>query len=279
MKKVYLIALLAALLAAFVSYLFVQSVHKNSKITDAHTTRVYIAFEDVDDGVTINNDNFSQYFEVKEVVDSYRVPGFIAEDAKKDVIGRVTTRHIYKGEQLSQNAFSEKDSDELDLAYALYPGEQAIAIPCPDDSGVNGYIRPGDTVDIIASYEIDEAKEKEEAEKQNKLFKLPDTEYNRAVVGSQRIISSRFVATVVKDVEVLAIGTSEEQNTAKVEGTGDLQTYDSIVLRVKEKDSDAIYRILQHSKGAGQTGYTLVLNSREDSAKTIEKNHGEAMGE
>ncbi len=63
----------------------------------------------------------------------------------QDVVGRVAISDIPAGTALTPSLFAA-DS----IAYLLKPGERAIAIQMDELAAVGGYIKPGDTVDVLS---------------------------------------------------------------------------------------------------------------------------------
>jgi pilus assembly protein CpaB len=63
----------------------------------------------------------------------------------QDVVGRVVISDIPAGTALTPSLFAA-DS----IAYLLKPGERAIAIQMDEVAAVGGYIKPGDSVDVLS---------------------------------------------------------------------------------------------------------------------------------
>lgn len=271
MKPVYIIALIAALVAALASFLFVQDLTKNSKIENADTTKVFVAVQDVPDGTVIDNNNFGTYFDTQSIVDKFLTPGYIAEDEVANVIGRVSTRTIYAGEQLSMNSFATQSSSEIDLAYKLNEGEVAYTLKADATTGVDGYIRIGDTVDILANYTLDEEAAREAAEAQGKKYVRPTTPYNTVNIGDTEYAFVNLTYHEFKNLEVLAIATSGTVEAAKAEGTV-MEDYTSITVRVDKDMAEDLFRMEENSSGQMDSNYKIILNSRADASKTTDGN-------
>ncbi len=65
----------------------------------------------------------------------------------QDVVGRVPVSDIASGTPLTPSLFAA-DS----IAYLLKPGERAVAIQIDEIASVGGFIKPGDTVDVLSYF-------------------------------------------------------------------------------------------------------------------------------
>lgn len=100
-----------------------------------------------------------------------------------EVYDKVALRSIPSGGTVSRTAVAEK-GPALGMAYNLPPNKRAVAVPLDPVSGVAGFLKPGDHVDVLATYTGDGM----------------DT-----------------TRTVLQDIELLAIG-SRPINTAQYQG-------------------------------------------------------------
>ncbi len=71
-----------------------------------------------------------------------------------EVSGGISRTEIVKGEQI---LFSRVFTDErrASLSYRIPEGMRALSIPVGEINGVAGYISPGDTIDILVSFQDD----------------------------------------------------------------------------------------------------------------------------
>ena len=154
MKKVYLVAVIFALIAGFATFMFARELDKKTTIKDADTVQVYVAQKDIEENTQITESMFGEgddqseaTFVLKTVVAADAGPNYVSE--KKDLIDKITLDPIYKGEQINSARFIEKDADTVSLSFKLQEGMVAYSIVASATNGVDGYIGPGDTVDII----------------------------------------------------------------------------------------------------------------------------------
>ncbi len=156
MKKVYLIAVVFALVAGFATYLFASNIDKKSTIKDADIIAVVIAQQDIPENTIITEEMLAEdagYFYVKnDVVLADATPAPISD--LNALLGQVTTVDIYAGEQMNEHKFVSTESQDVGLSFKLNPNKVAYSFTASSTNGVDGYISPGDTVDII-TYETD----------------------------------------------------------------------------------------------------------------------------
>lgn len=221
MKRVYLIAIAVALLAGCATFLFASNLEQKSSIENAPTQQVMVATQDIKAGAEIKAEDVDTYFTTKAVLKQDLTPNAIIN--KADLVGLITTRAIYAGEQVSKNAFLAEGQDGAGLSYQLKEGEVAYSIKAEEVIGVDGYVRPGDTVDIIVNNGDDD--------------------------GSQ---------IEFKGLEVLKIATYQEDEAAKNDGSNDVKTYVSVTLRTTPVDAVKIHTM----ESKANVKYKMILNAR-----------------
>lgn len=148
MKKVKILALIAALLTASLLFIFLNSLsnHKEIEMTGVLVAAQYIP---TDTPIT------------QSMVTLSKLPNeAILTDALSDaslVVGKVAKSEIFIGEQiLKSKLVTAGDADGSTLSYILKPGMRAITIAVDGVSGVGYMIEPGNHVDIIAQYNQEE---------------------------------------------------------------------------------------------------------------------------
>ena len=146
MKKVYLIAVIVALIAGFATFLFANEISERSSFTDAKRTTVVTAIADVPQNVTITAENFATYFAEQDYIDSYVLSGAVT--SATDALNSVTRYAIFRGEQLTQNKLITSDSEDATLSLTIPEGYVAYPIAASGTNAADGYIAVGDKVDI-----------------------------------------------------------------------------------------------------------------------------------
>ncbi|MCA9798219.1 MAG: Flp pilus assembly protein CpaB [Cyanobacteria bacterium HKST-UBA04] len=105
----------------------------------------------------------------------------------KDIIGRVTSTDILAGQPVFKLNLAEKGA-RSGITNLIPNGFRAITISVSESKAVAGFIKPGDHIDVLATFEIRVAKEAKES--------LPVVPWENNVP---------LTDTVVQDITVLAI--------------------------------------------------------------------------
>lgn len=237
MKKVYLVAVVFALIAGFATYMFADAIDKKTTIKDRESVNVYFATQDIPENTEITeemfvaeNESVEPYFVQKEVVVDFATPNYITD--KENLLGYVTLDPIYAGEQLSSSRVVSKDDNNVSLSFKLAEGMKAYSFTAGTVNGVDGYISAGDTVDVIV--------------------------YSNGKDGEE---SSSKVA--YKDLKILRISSNQDNQNADSTGST-ITSYSTLTVEVTEKQALQLYEI------ENDYNFKLVLNPREK--LTDEKN-------
>ncbi len=144
LKKVKLLALIAALLTASLLFVFLNSLSNHNEI---EKIGVLVAAKDIPTDTPITKDMIKLSQVPKEAI----LTKAISDTSL--VLGKVAKAEITAGEQiLSSKLIMAGDAKGTNLSYILKPGMRAITIAVDGVSGVGYMIKPGNHVDIIAQY-------------------------------------------------------------------------------------------------------------------------------
>lgn len=88
--------------------------------------------------------------QVQNVPVEYMQPGAIREG--KQIIGVLAREHIIAGEQITGRRLLT-EAKSVGLPGVIPPGKRAISIAVTEVSGVSGLIKPGDHVDVMATFD------------------------------------------------------------------------------------------------------------------------------
>lgn len=185
MKKIYIVAVIAALLSAILLYSFLSSYDK------ANTTEEEVNYKTED--VVVALTDIAAYTTITDkMVTIVKMPvdGIHPEAARKraDVVGLVTKNDIVADEQLIKSKFlSGKDAGSA-LAYQIEEGKRAMSISVDSASGVAGYIGVGDLVDVIV---VSDSSTKQNVKTQ---------------AGDKLDVSGKVASAVVEGAKVLRVG-------------------------------------------------------------------------
>lgn len=224
MKKVYLIAVIFALLAGFATYMFAKQIDEKSTIKDADTVNVVVAVQEIPKNTIITQEMLDEesnpYFAVKSVLADNAGPNYITD--KKDLLDYVTIDTIYANEQINQKRFQEKDGEDVALSFKLSKGKVAYTFNAKEAKGVDGYVSEGDTVDIVV-YDAD--------------------------------AYSKEARVAYKDLRVIRVSTNTVNTSSSASGSK-ITEYNTLTVEVSEKDALKLYEI------ENEYEYKLILNPR-----------------
>lgn len=145
MRKVKLIALIAALLTGLLLFFFLNSL---SGTSDGIKEEVVTASVLIPENTEITDD----MIQVTEISKD-ALHGDAVTD-KDQVVGKAASSEILAGEQiLGGKLVSPGESGYDTLAYAITPGMRAITVGVNETTGLSGMLKPRDHVDILAEFE------------------------------------------------------------------------------------------------------------------------------
>lgn len=150
MKKIYLFAVIFALIAGFATYFFVNSLQHNSAVTGVEEADVVIALQDIEEDTIVTPD----MFKVVRLPVSSITYGTLTNAA--EVGGFMVTGRICKGEQVLASKLTKlgEDSEQsagsgfYRLSYHLEDGNYAYTIEVASTNSVANFVKNGDYIDI-----------------------------------------------------------------------------------------------------------------------------------
>jgi len=178
--------------------------------------------------------------QIKNVPEAYLGFDAVTEYYKGFLIGQNAIVNIKKDQAILW--LNIKLEDERHLAQKLAINQRAVAIPVDDVSGINGLIRPGDTVDVIGYFNIPN----ENYSNMESVVKVLLQNALVLAVGSNIAGSSDSFSNITAQAGKLQ-GVSSSDETAK-----------TVTLRVTPKEASFL-------AFAGEQGkIRLILRSKED---------------
>ena len=139
MRKIYLFAVIFALIAGFATYFFVNSLQHNSAVTGVEEANVLIAVKDLEKDTIVTPDMF--------VVKSLPV---------SSITYGTLTETIRKGEQVLASKLTDlregdtglESNGEYRLSYHLGKGTYAYTITVGESNGMGSFVRAGDYIRV-----------------------------------------------------------------------------------------------------------------------------------
>lgn len=146
MKKVRLIAVIAALIAGVCIYLFLKELGKPQ---ETPRTQIVVAAVNIPENTRITPEMVMLHPVATEALltNHYLDP--------ESVIGLVSSGDIFAGEQIISDRLVETGTTEEDsstLAYVVEDGKRAVTVSVNAVTGIENLIKPGNHVDLIFNY-------------------------------------------------------------------------------------------------------------------------------
>jgi pilus assembly protein CpaB len=179
-RKVVIIAAILALLTTVLIYVYITRI--TSKPDVIEYINVYVAAKNLPPKAMITEADIKQIKVTRDYLNSKAVLN------KADIIGKRLKESIIEGEQILKDRLAEEN---VTLAYAVPEGKRAVSVNINEQVNVSNLIRPGDFVDIIASFDREE-----------------DTATMTVKPKTSRI--------VIQNIEVLAIGQDQAISEEKL---------------------------------------------------------------
>ena len=231
MKKVYLIAVIVAIIAGVATYMFATEINSKTKFKDAEMVTVLVPAADIEKNVEITADMFegdNHQIVTKEILaadatDNYvKAQTELVDDAKD--VHMITVDKLYANEPINKNRLEDKNGEDVALSLKLPKGKVAYSFDAASVKSVDGYISEGDTVDVLVSKIDDQGKVKTEI--------------------------------AYKGLKILRVSTNADNSTASQSGTK-ITTYSTLTVEVTKKQSLKLYEI------ENKYEYKLILNPRQ----------------
>ena len=169
MKKLKLIALLAAVLVGLGLYRFLQELQKPQEVP--HTS-VVVAAVDIPENTQITEEMLT----LRSISDDSLLADYITDP--ESVIGMVLTGDLFAGEPVTRARLvrlGETASDRNTLAYMVQPGMRAMTIFVDQETGLVNFLKPGNRVDIVANYSHEDTRIVLNEESKLEYVQIPTT--------------------------------------------------------------------------------------------------------
>lgn len=209
MKKIRIIALVAALVLCFCVYKYLGVL---SQPHEEPRTDVVVCVVDIPENTTIT----AEMVQLKPVLSKSVLPNACTD--LNSVVGMVMNSNMFAGEQVISNRLvrlGAADATSDSLAYVVEPGMRAVTVNVGINSGLANMLRPGNWVDVVGYYEVPEETEPVEEEENEDE---PEEETEPEYINTAKML--------LQNVQVLAVDTNIRKGAADVDG------YVSVTLHV-----------------------------------------------
>lgn len=144
MKKIQIIAILAALFTAITVYFFLGSLKEASKVP---MVPVVVSSMEIKENTEIKSD----MVKIINIAESAVTPNVVTK--LEEVVGNIATRDIYTGEQIILQEVAKPGESKQKLSYMIEAGKRAVSVKVDEVSGISGLIEPGNKVDVVVVYD------------------------------------------------------------------------------------------------------------------------------
>ena len=145
MKKIYLLALIMAVIAGISVYLFAMSLQKDVNENSIPKTYVVVAAVAIPADTQITAEMVTTAELPVEAVHGQAVRSLA------DAVGKISQYPLAVDEQVLSTRLKDQGADNNKLSYVLESGYRAITLSVDNVSGISGYISRGDHVDLVAN--------------------------------------------------------------------------------------------------------------------------------
>ncbi len=177
-RKYWILAVICGVLAAGLFYLYIQDIKQQYRPDDLITV------------IKARTDVKRDSIVTEEMLQAIELPGKYAHpDAvqkRKDIVGKIAGSDISAGEIILKQKLVEQDNSTDRMAYRVPQSKRAVAIGIDSISGVAGYIKEGDRVDVFATLDVADSSGSREEE--------------------------TYTVLTLQNIEVLAVGSSFGQS-------------------------------------------------------------------
>lgn len=244
MKKIVIFALIAALCAGALLYFYLGNLEAQKQVQVQYDT-VVAAAADIPAYTTITGDMLT----LQQIPQGYAHP--LAARTMEEVIGLVTVSDIVAGEQIFPSKLKQFGETDSGLAYVVPEGMRAVTVSVDEVSGVAGFLKRGDYVDVISYTSTSFDMKAAAAQAQ------PGTDQTTQPAQGGTSQSTTLIAA--QNVLIAAIGTSLSTSTS-TGGDPAAAGYSSVTLILTPEDA---MRVVQGSRSGS---LILILRASGDHA-------------
>lgn len=159
MKKVRILAIAFALIAALGVWVYMQQTMEEEVVI---TKNVVVVAVDVPQNTIITAD----MLQVKEIREEYVLPGTYT--SKEQMVGKMSKVDLKAGEQIFTSRLTDVGNRTVSsLALLIEEGKRAVTISVDTVRGIHNMIKPGDKIDVLVHYLIEEEAEESAEEEES----------------------------------------------------------------------------------------------------------------
>ncbi len=221
-KKVIIIAVLLSLVTSALIYVYITGATQKNETVEY--VNVYVAATNLEPRRVIADADLKLVKVEKDVLNTRAIT------TKSEIVGKKLKESVLEGEAIVPERLL--DEDKASLAFKIPEGMRAVSINIAEQSAVSYLMRPGDSVDVVATFETE------------------------TVEGATtNTIYPRITRTILQDVEVLAMGQDQEIKDEKIK-----EGQKTVTLSINSADVEKLVFASEYSV------LRLVLRPAEDTS-------------
>ncbi len=180
-KKIIAIAVILSLITALLIYIYISRSTVAAEPEVEYVT-AYTAARTIPARTRISSADIKQISVAKELLNANAVsdPG--------EITGKYTLQNIIEGELIRSERLADEDS--IYLSHMLPEGTRAVSVNITEQSNISNLVRPGDFVDVVASFQEEE--------------------------DAKGTVFPRITKVILQNVQVLALGQDLELSSDKL---------------------------------------------------------------
>lgn len=198
MKKVRILAIVAAVVTAVLVYIFLSDINETIEVD---TTSVVVAKHSITEDIVITEDMLTVAVLPSEAVHAD------AAHSINEVLNKTSSGEIVKNEQIITTKLIEPGVSYDSLAYAIEDGQRAITVRVDEVSGVAGLLKPQDFVDVLFTITVDMIPEQSSRQSGGEL--------DDQSVEDNVVIRETYSLELMQNIKVLAVGDTLEEHGAQ----------------------------------------------------------------
>lgn len=197
MKRIRIIAVIAALATAFALYLYLSSMKKPEAIL---RVPVVVAVKEIPEGIKITADMVT----IKELPQEAIVSN--AASRLDVVVGLISSCNVQPDEQILGTKVFKAGETKSGLAFSLDKGMRAFTVPVDQVTGVAGFIQPKDHVDLLVITDLAGVISAKQFQKLVEGEWAPEKLPGGTPVPESTLPPVTFSLMILQNIKVLAVG-------------------------------------------------------------------------
>lgn len=151
-KKLLIAAIIVGLFAAVLLYLYASQLEKETEVLMRDQREVVKAARNIPAGTPLTKDRIT----TEKVPERFLPPNPLLEADLNIYLNTPLAVNVEQGAMILTSDFSVQEVSRT-LSSKIPPSERAMSMPVDAISGVSGLLRPGDRVDILATFPVGSA--------------------------------------------------------------------------------------------------------------------------